>query len=98
MTLHRHFTDYPPEIEQAAFEVSNLVPGIGPSPDRMLLGRMFAYPDAHRARIGTNYNLLPVNAPRSPIHSYSKDGAMRYRNVTDPVYAPNPKGGPTADT
>jgi catalase len=59
---------------------------------------MFSYPDAHRYRIGANYNQLPVNAPRSPVHSYSKDGAMRYQKVTDPVYAPNSKGGPQADT
>ena len=63
MTLDRNVDDFHTEIEQAAFEVSNLVPGIGPSPDKMLLGRMFAYPDAHRARIGANYNELPVNAP-----------------------------------
>jgi catalase len=98
MTLDRNPTDNHAEIEQAAFEPSNLVPGIGPSPDKMLLGRMFSYPDAHRARIGANYNQLPVNAPKSPVHSYSKDGAMRYQNVSDPVYAPNSKGGPTADT
>jgi catalase len=98
MTLDRNPTDNHTEIEQAAFEPSNLVPGIGPSPDKMLLGRMFSYPDAHRARIGANYNLLPVNAPKSPVHSYSKDGAMRYHNVSDPVYAPNSKGGPKADT
>jgi catalase len=98
MTLDRNPTDNHTEIEQAAFEPSNLVPGIGPSPDKMLLGRMFSYPDAHRARIGANYNLLPVNAPKSPVHSYSKDGAMRFRNVSDPVYAPNSKGGPKADT
>jgi catalase len=55
---------------------SNLVPGIGASPDKMLLGRMFAYGDAHRYRIGANYNQLPVNAPRSPVHSYSKDGQV----------------------
>jgi catalase len=97
MTLDRNPTDNHAEIEQAAFEPSNLVPGIGPSPDKMLLGRMFSYPDAHRARIGANYNQLPVNAPRSPVHSYSKDGAMRYQNVSDPVYAPNSKGGPVAD-
>jgi catalase len=97
-TLDRNPTDNHTEIEQAAFEPSNLVPGIGPSPDKMLLGRMFSYPDAHRARIGANYNLLPVNAPKSPVHSYSKDGAMRFRNVSDPVYAPNSKGGPKADT
>jgi catalase len=98
MTLDRNPTDNHTEIEQAAFEPSNLVPGIGPSPDKMLLGRMFSYPDAHRARIGANYNLLPVNAPKPPVHSYSKDGAMRFRNVSDPVYAPNSKGGPKADT
>jgi catalase len=98
MTLDRNPTDNHTEIEQAAFEPSNLVPGIGPSPDKMLLGRLFSYPDAHRARIGVNYNLLPVNAPKSPVHSYSKDGAMRYDNVSDPVYAPNSKGGPQADT
>ena len=98
MILDRNPTDYHSEIEQAAFEPSNLVPGIGPSPDKMLLGRLFSYPDAHRARIGTNYNQLPVNAPVSPVHSYSKDGAMRYLKASDPVYAPNSKGGPRTDT
>ncbi|HWG26120.1 catalase [Actinospica sp.] len=98
MTLDRNPTDYHAEIEQLAVEPSNLVPGIGPSPDKMLLGRMFAYPDAHRARIGANYNQLPVNAPVAPVHSYSKDGAMRYDKSSDPVYAPNSKGGPKADT
>ncbi|WAM18893.1 catalase [Rhodococcus sp. JS3073] len=98
MTLDRNPTDYHSQIEQLAVEPSNLVPGIGASPDKMLLGRMFAYPDAHRARIGANYNQLPVNAPTTPVHSYSKDGAMRYHTVSDPVYAPNSKGGPKADT
>jgi catalase len=98
MTLNRNPTDHHSEIEQLAVEPSNLVPGIGPSPDKMLLGRMFAYPDAHRYRIGANYNQLPVNAPQSPVHSYSKDGAMRFQKVTDPVYAPNSKCGPQADT
>jgi catalase len=97
MTLDRNPTDYHSEIEQLAVEPSNLVPGIGPSPDKMLLGRLFSYPDAHRARIGANYNQLPVNAPVAPVHSYSKDGAMRYHKVSDPVYAPNSKGGPQAD-
>ena len=99
MTLDRNPTDYHTEIEQAAFEPSNLVPGIGPSPDKMLLGRMFSYPDAHRYRIGTNYNELPVNAPRAaPARSYAKDGHMRHHNPGDPVYVPNSKGGPHADT
>ena len=98
MTLDRNPTDHHAQIEQLAVEPSNLVPGIGASPDKMLLGRMFSYPDAHRYRIGVNYNQLPVNAPRSPVHSYSKDGAMRYQGVSDPVYAPNSKGGPRAAT
>jgi catalase len=97
MTLNRNPTDHHTEIEQAAFEPNNLVPGIGPSPDRMLLARLFSYADAHRYRIGANYKQLPVNAPVSPVHSYSKDGAMRYTKVADPVYAPNSKGGPAAD-
>ncbi|WP_037318633.1 catalase [Amycolatopsis orientalis] len=95
--LDRNPSNYFAEIEQAAFEPSNLVPGIGPSPDKMLQGRLFAYPDAHRYRIGANYTQLPVNAPKSPVNSYSRDGAMRYNNPGDPVYAPNSYGGPHAN-
>jgi catalase len=95
--LNRNPENYFAQIEQAAFEPSNLVPGIGTSPDKMLQGRLFAYPDAHRYRIGPNYNQLPVNAPQSEVNSYSKDGAMRYNNPSDPVYAPNSYGGPHAD-
>ncbi|HET6286382.1 MAG TPA: catalase, partial [Amycolatopsis sp.] len=95
--LDRNPANYFAEIEQAAFEPSNLVPGIGPSPDKMLQGRLFAYPDAHRYQIGANYTQLPVNAPKSPVNSYSRDGAMRYHNPGDPVYAPNSYGGPHAD-
>jgi catalase len=98
MTLDRNPTDHHTEIEQAAFEPNNLVPGIGVSPDKMLLARIFAYADAHRARLGVNYKQIPVNAPHAPLHSYSKDGAMRVHNVQDPVYAPNSKGGPRADS
>ena len=99
MTLDRNPTDFHTEIEQAAFEPSNLVPGTGPSPDKMLLGRMFSYPDAHRYRIGVNYNELPVNAPRATeARTYTKDGHMRHHNPGDPVYVPNSKGGPHADT
>jgi catalase len=97
MTLDRNPTDNHTEIEQVAFQVNNLVPGIGPSPDKMLLGRMFSYADAHRARLGANYQQIPVNAPKAPVHSYSKDGVMRIHPVTDPVYFPNSKGGPRAD-
>ena len=96
MTLDRNPVDYHTEIEQAAFDVNNLVPGIGPSPDRMLLGRLFSYADAHRARLGVNYKQIPVNAPVAPVNTYSKDGVMRIVNRTDPVYFPNSKGGPQA--
>jgi catalase len=98
LTLNRNPTDFHTEIEQAAFEPNNLVSGIGVSPDKMLLGRIFAYADAHRHRLGVNYKQIPVNRPVVPVHSYSKDGAMRVENVTDPVYAPNSKGGPSADS
>ena len=62
----------------------------------MLLARGFSYSDAHRARLGVNYKQIPVNSARAPVHSYSKDGAMRVHNVTDPVYAPNSYAGPAA--
>jgi catalase len=97
LTLDRNPTDYHTEIEQAAFEPNNLIPGIGLSPDKMLLARGFSYADAHRARLGVNYKQIPVNRPKTPVHSYSKDGAMRMQNVADPVYAPNSYGGPKAD-
>ncbi|WP_433502015.1 catalase [Pseudonocardia halophobica] len=98
MTLDRNPTDNHTEIEQIAFQPNNLVPGIGPSPDRMLLARLFSYADAHRHRLGGNYQQIPVNAPVVETHSYSKDGAMRVKKVSDPVYAPNSYGGPAADT
>jgi len=97
LTLNRNPTDFHTEIEQAAFEPNSLVPGIGISPDKMLLGRIFAYSDAHRHRLGVNYKQIPVNKPIAEVNSYSKDGAMRVENVSDPVYAPNSKGGPHAD-
>ena len=98
MLFRSNVSDYHTEMEQAAFEPNNLVPGIALSPDKMLLARGFSYADAHRARLGVNYKQIPVNAPRAPVHSYSKDGAMRVVNVSDPVYAPNSKGGPQADS
>jgi catalase len=97
LTLDRNPIDYHTEIEQAAFEPNNMVPGTGISPDKMLLARVFSYADAHRARLGVNYKQIPVNRPQAPVHSYSKDGVMRVQNVSDPVYAPNSKGGPVAD-
>jgi catalase len=97
LTLDRNPTDHHTEIEQAAFQPNNQVPGTGLSPDKMLLARGFSYADAHRARLGVNYQQIPVNSPKNEVNSYSKDGAMRVRNVSDPVYAPNSYGGPKAD-
>ncbi|MCW4352690.1 catalase [Hoyosella sp. YIM 151337] len=99
MTLNRNPENFFAQIEQAAFEPSNVVPGIGFSPDKMLLGRVFSYADTHRYRIGVNYQQLPVNQPKSPVHTYAKDGNMRvHYNAPDaPVYAPNSTGGPEAD-
>ncbi|QMU71408.1 catalase [Streptacidiphilus sp. P02-A3a] len=99
MTLDSNPEDYFLHIEQAGFEPSNLVPGIGPSPDKMLQARLFSYADAHRYRIGTNYAQLPPNRATVPVHSYAKDGAMRYETpaVARP-YAPNSYGGPAADS
>jgi len=103
ITVGRFVLDRNPEnffaqIVQAGFDVANFVPGIGPSPDRMVLGRMFAYGDSSRYRTGPNYEQLPVNRPLNEVHNYNKDGPMRYRhNGNQPVYAPNSYGGPKAD-
>ncbi len=98
MTLNRNPLNFFAQIEQAAFEPSNLVPGIGFSPDKMLLGRVFAYADIHRYRIGANYQQLPVNQPLAPVNSYAKDGAMAYQFNHPAIaeYAPNSTGGPSA--
>jgi catalase len=87
------------QIEQAAFSPANTVPGIDISPDKMLMARVFSYPDAQRYRVGTNYNEIPVNAPIAPVHNYSQDGSTRhgFKPADAPVYAPNSKGGPVAD-
>ena len=95
MVLDRNPTNHFAEVEQAAFSPSSLVGGIGLSPDKMLMGRVFSYHDTHLHRIGTNYEQLPVNAPTSPVRAYSKDGAMTYRHAgAQPVYALNSYGGP----
>ncbi|MGY5126852.1 catalase [Streptomyces nigrescens] len=99
MTLNKNPEDYFIHIEQAAFEPSNMVPGVGPSPDKMLLGRLFSYADTHRYRIGPNYAQLPPNRPHVPVHSYAKDGPMRSEpSRAARPYAPNSYGGPAADT
>jgi catalase len=98
LVLNRNPENFFAQITQAAFEVSNMVPGIGPSPDRMVLGRMFAYGDSNRYRTGPNYDQLPVNRPISEVHNYNKDGPMRFSyDGAQPVYAPNSYGGPHAD-
>jgi len=76
LELNRNVQNYFAETEQSAFAPSNLVPGIGASPDKMLQARLLAYQDAHRYRVGVNHNQLPVNAPRCPVNHYQRDGAM----------------------
>ncbi|MDD2462240.1 MAG: catalase [Kiritimatiellia bacterium] len=77
MELNRNPENYFAEVEQAAFNPANIVPGIGFSPDKMLQGRLFSYGDAQRYRLGVNHHLIPVNRARCPFHSYHRDGAMR---------------------
>lgn len=77
LELNRNPENYFAEVEQAAFNPANIVPGIGFSPDKMLQGRLFSYGDAQRYRLGVNHHLIPVNAARCPVHSYHRDGAMR---------------------
>ena len=85
------------EVEQAAFSPNNFVPGIGPSPDKMLQGRLFAYADAHRYRLGVNHTQLAVNAPKATVaENYGRDGAMATRQGSryDKNYEPNSYQGP----
>ncbi|MCX2890326.1 MULTISPECIES: catalase [Pseudomonas] len=90
LELNRNPLNYFAEVEQAAFGPSNMVPGVGLSPDRMLQGRVFAYADAHRYRVGTNHQQLPVNAPRCPVNSYQRDGSMAAGHYgSAPNYEPN---------
>ena len=97
LVLNRNPENYFAEVEQAAFSPGNLVPGIGPSPDKMLQGRLFSYHDTQRHRLGPNYHLLPINAPKAArMNSYQRDGAMRFDNNGGggPNYWPNSFGGP----
>ena len=98
MTLNRNPENFFAQIEQAAFSPGNTVPGTGLSPDKMLLGRAFAYNDAQRNRIGANFHQLPVNQPKVPVNSYMIDGPMAYHHSgAAPVYAPNSGGRSWAD-
>ena len=97
--LDRNPVNYFAEVEQAAFEPRNIVPGMGFSPDKMLQARLISYPDAHRYRLGVNYDALPVNKPQCPYHTYHRDGMTRFdENGGKSVnYEPNSFGGPTQD-
>src|ERR1700728_3912501 len=96
LELNRNPANYFAEVEQAAFEPRNVVPGMGFSPDRMLQGRLISYPDAHRYRRGVHYEALPVNQPKCPYASYNRDGSMRFddNGGIGPNYEPNSFGGP----
>lgn len=91
LELNRNPENYFAEVEQAAFNPANIVPGIGFSPDKMLQGRLFAYGDAQRYRLGVNHDMLPINRPRCPFHSFHQDGRMRFDNNKGSAvsYAPN---------
>ncbi len=100
LVLDRNPENYFAEVEQAAFNPSSLVPGIGVSPDKMLQGRLFSYHDTHLHRLGPNYHLIPVNQPRhAPENSYQRDGAMRVddNGGGGPNYWPNSFHGPEPD-
>ena len=77
LELNRNPENYHAEVEQSAFNPASVVPGIGFSPDKMLQGRLFSYGDTQRYRLGVNHAQIPVNAPRCPVHSFHRDGAMR---------------------
>lgn len=96
LVLDRNPENYFAEVEQAAFDPKNVVPGMGYSPDKMLQARLISYPDAHRYRIGVNYDTLPVNKPQCPVHTYHRDGAMRFDGNfgSAPNYEPNSFDGP----
>ncbi len=101
MELNRNADNYFAEIEQAAFSPSNKVPGIGYSPDKMLQARVFSYADAHRYRLGTHYEALPVNRPKCPVHHYHAAGNMNFIGLRsgagDAFYEPNSVGGAAED-
>jgi catalase len=97
--LNRNAKHYFAEIEQSSFSPSNIVPGISFSPDKMLQARIFSYADAHRYRVGTHYEALPVNRPKAAMHTYHADGQMRFDAPvgTDAYYEPNSFHGPKED-
>ena len=101
LEMHTVPENYFQMIENAAYSPSNVVPGIGFSPDKMLQARIFSYADAHRYRLGTHYEALPANAPKNAkVNHYHKDGAMRFFtndfDNPDAYYEPNQHSGPQA--
>ncbi len=96
LVLDRNPENYFAEVEQAAFEPKNIVHGMGYSPDKMLQARLISYPDAHRYRLGVNYDALPVNRAQCPVHTYHRDGAMRFdgNSGAEHNYEPNSFNGP----
>jgi catalase len=96
MVLNKNPENYFAEVEQATFSPGTLVPGIDVSPDKMLQGRLFAYHDAHRYRVGANHQALPINRPRNEVNNYQRDGQMRFdHNGGSAVYyEPNSFEGP----
>jgi catalase len=97
LVLNKNPENYFAEVEQSAFSPANFVPGIAASPDKMLQGRLFSYHDTHRHRLGPNYHLLPVNAPKAAkVDNYQRDGFMRSDNNFGgaPNYYPNSFSGP----
>ncbi|XP_057666950.1 catalase-like [Diorhabda carinulata] len=97
-TLNKNPTNYFAEVEQIGFDPAHLIPGIEPSPDRMLQGRLFAYGDTHRYRLGVNHLQLPVNTPFKASH-FARDGqATLHSHNGAPNYHPNSFNGPKIDT
>lgn len=99
-TLNRNPKNYFAEVEQSAFSPAHMVPGIEPSPDKMLQARLFSYSDTHRHRLGTNYLQIPVNCPfNAKVRHYLRDGPQVFdENQGDSVnYFPNSFSGPTGN-
>ena len=94
LELNRNPENYFAEVEQAAFNPTHIVPGLGLSPDKLLQGRLFSYGDAHRYRLGVNHDQIPVNRPRCPMHSFHRDGQMRVDGNAGATkgYSPNSIG------
>lgn len=96
-TLNENPANYFDDVEEAAFSPANMVPGIEPSMDKLLQGRLFAYKDAERYRLGANYEKLPINRPKNEVHNYARDGFMSQGQNGDVNYEPNGENGPKED-